>query len=57
MLMTAHALLTTEPDADEARIREVMSGNICRCTGYIGIIAAICEAQSAYRGRNVEAPE
>jgi carbon-monoxide dehydrogenase small subunit len=57
MLMTAHALLTTEPDADEARIREVMSGNICRCTGYIGIIAAIGEAQAAYRGRNVEAPE
>ena len=57
MLMTAHALLTTEPDANEARIREVMSGNICRCTGYIGIIAAIGEAQAAYRGRNVEAPE
>jgi len=56
MLMTAHALLSAEPDADEARIREVMSGNICRCTGYIGIIAAIGEAQAAYRGRNVEAP-
>ena len=51
MLMTAHALLTAEPDADEARIREVMSGNICRCTGYIGIIAAIGEAQAAYRER------
>jgi carbon-monoxide dehydrogenase small subunit len=55
MLMTAHALLTAEPDADEARIREVMSGNICRCTGYIGIIAAISEAQAAYRERNDQA--
>jgi carbon-monoxide dehydrogenase small subunit len=57
MLMTAHALLTTEPDANEARIREVMSGNICRCTGYIGIIAAIGEAQAAYRERKEQAPE
>jgi carbon-monoxide dehydrogenase small subunit len=55
MLMTAHALLTAEPDADATRIREVMSGNICRCTGYIGIIAAISEARAAYGGRIDEA--
>jgi hypothetical protein len=29
----AHALLSDEPDADEARIRSVLSGNLCRCTG------------------------
>jgi aerobic-type carbon monoxide dehydrogenase small subunit (CoxS/CutS family) len=49
ILTTAHALLTEEPDADEDRIREVLSGNICRCTGYLPIIAAILEARSAYR--------
>ena len=48
MLTTAHALLTEEPDADRERIRDVLSGNICRCTGYIPIIEAIYEARSAY---------
>jgi aerobic-type carbon monoxide dehydrogenase small subunit (CoxS/CutS family) len=49
MLTTAHALLTDEPDADKARIREVLSGNLCRCTGYISIIEAVHEARAAYR--------
>ena len=49
MLTTAHALLTEEPDADKARIREVLSGNLCRCTGYIGIVDAVYEARKAYR--------
>jgi carbon-monoxide dehydrogenase small subunit len=49
ILMTAHALLTAEPEADEARIREVLSGNLCRCTGYLPIIAAVLAARAAYR--------
>lgn len=49
MLMTAHALLQEEPAADESRIREVLSGNICRCTGYIGIVEAVSEARAAYQ--------
>ena len=49
MLTTAHALLTEEPDADKARIREVLSGNLCRCTGYIPIVEAVYEVRSAYR--------
>jgi aerobic-type carbon monoxide dehydrogenase small subunit (CoxS/CutS family) len=49
MLTTAHALLTDEPDADADRIREVLSGNLCRCTGYIGIVEAVLEARVAYR--------
>ena len=49
MLMTAHALLTDEPDADAARIRSVLSGNLCRCTGYVPIVEAILEARVAYR--------
>jgi carbon-monoxide dehydrogenase small subunit len=51
MLMTTHALLTHEPHADEHRIREVLSGNLCRCTGYIGIVEAVMEARGAYRKR------
>ena len=49
MLTTAHALLSEEPDADKARIREVLSGNLCRCTGYIPIVEAVYEARTAYR--------
>lgn len=48
ILTTAHALLMDEPNADEDRIREVISGNLCRCTGYLPIIAAIIEAREAY---------
>jgi carbon-monoxide dehydrogenase small subunit len=48
MITTAHALLTHEPNADIERIREVLSGNICRCTGYIPIVEAIMEARSSY---------
>ena len=49
MLVTAHALLTEEPDADADRIRAALSGNLCRCTGYIGIVEAVLEARAAYR--------
>jgi carbon-monoxide dehydrogenase small subunit len=49
MLTTAHALLTEEPDCDRERIREVLSGNLCRCTGYIPIVEAVLEARAAYR--------
>jgi aerobic-type carbon monoxide dehydrogenase small subunit (CoxS/CutS family) len=48
MLTTAHALLTDEPGADEARIRSELSGNLCRCTGYIPIVDAVLEARAAY---------
>jgi len=49
ILTTAHALLTEEPDASEERVREVLSGNICRCTGYVTIVEAILAAKPAYR--------
>jgi carbon-monoxide dehydrogenase small subunit len=53
MLTTAHALLTHEPNADADRVREVLAGNICRCTGYIPIVAAVLEARAAYGGDEV----
>ena len=49
MLTTAHALLTEKPGADADRIRSALSGNLCRCTGYIPIIEAVLEARAAYR--------
>jgi carbon-monoxide dehydrogenase small subunit len=48
MLTTLHALLTDEPEADEDRIRDVLSGNLCRCTGYIPIVEAALEAREHY---------
>lgn len=48
-ITTAHALLSNEPDADEDRIREVLSGNLCRCSGYIPIVEAVMEARKFYR--------
>jgi carbon-monoxide dehydrogenase small subunit len=47
-ITTAHALLTSEPDADEDRVRDVLSGNRCRCTGYVPIVAAVLDARSHY---------
>src|ERR1700754_1285097 len=49
MITTLHALFTHEPYADEERIRDVLSGNICRCTGYIPIMEAALEAREAYQ--------
>jgi aerobic-type carbon monoxide dehydrogenase small subunit (CoxS/CutS family) len=52
ILTTAHTLLTEEPDADADRIREVLSGNICRCTGYVQIIDAVLDARAAYKAKD-----
>jgi carbon-monoxide dehydrogenase small subunit len=41
MMLTARALLDRSPDPDEAEIREAISGNICRCTGYENIVRAV----------------
>lgn len=41
MLISARDVVSRLPDADDARIRVEMSGNLCRCTGYVGIMRAI----------------
>lgn len=41
MLMTAHALLQRDPAPQRPHIRETISGNVCRCTGYHAIVDAI----------------
>ena len=41
MLMSATALLAANPDPTEEEIRAGLSGNLCRCTGYVGIVEAV----------------
>ena len=43
MLMAAHELVETQPDASREQVREWISGNYCRCTGYQAIVDAICD--------------
>jgi carbon-monoxide dehydrogenase small subunit len=49
MLMTAKALLDHEPNPSRERIKEAISGNICRCTGYNQIVEAIEVAATEMR--------
>lgn len=51
MLMTARDIVTRLPDADDARVRLELSGNLCRCTGYVGIVRAIRRVLEARRTR------
>jgi carbon-monoxide dehydrogenase small subunit len=41
MLVTARDIVMRLPDADERRVRLELSGNLCRCTGYVGIVRAV----------------
>jgi aerobic-type carbon monoxide dehydrogenase small subunit (CoxS/CutS family) len=51
MLVTAHALLlrNLSPDADQ--VRAALSGNLCRCTGYAPIVAAVLQAAEQLRAQ------
>ncbi|HEX4833329.1 MAG TPA: (2Fe-2S)-binding protein [Trebonia sp.] len=51
MMMTARWLLDTNPDPSEADIREAISGQACRCTGYENIVRAIRRAADGQRLR------
>lgn len=51
MLVTAYDIVTRLPDADEARVREELAGNLCRCTGYVGIVRAILHVLATRRAR------
>jgi aerobic carbon-monoxide dehydrogenase small subunit len=50
MLVTAHDLIRRGHAGSEAEIRHGLAGNICRCTGYTNIVAAIAEAAVALAG-------
>jgi aerobic-type carbon monoxide dehydrogenase small subunit (CoxS/CutS family) len=49
MVLSAVSLLSHNPDPSEAEIREALSGNLCRCTGYVKQIAAIEQAAARMR--------
>ena len=52
MLIAARDLVLRVPDADERRVRVEMSGNLCRCTGYRGIVRAILSVLELRRVAN-----
>ena len=49
MLMTLTEFLRDHPEPGEAQVRDVLSGNLCRCTGYQGIIDAALDAAKKMR--------
>src|SRR5512135_1757946 len=55
ILMTAKALLDAEPDPSRERIKEAISGNLCRCTGYQQICESIEAAACEMRAERLEA--
>src|SRR5271154_4138371 len=50
MLMTLPELLREKPSPTEQDVREALTGNLCRCTGYAGIVAAALDAAQLLRG-------
>lgn len=50
MILTSEALLKRTPNPSEAEIREALSGNICRCTGYQFIVDAVQDAANGTNG-------
>ena len=54
MMLTARALLDREPHPSDEEIREAISGQICRCTGYTTIVRSIQWAARHAAGRAVE---
>jgi aerobic carbon-monoxide dehydrogenase small subunit len=53
-VMTACGFLAENDDPDVDEIREGMAGNLCRCTGYTGILAAVKQAAAALRASGVD---
>ncbi|HLH85880.1 MAG TPA: (2Fe-2S)-binding protein [Thermoplasmataceae archaeon] len=55
IMLSAHALLARNPDPTEEEIREGISGNLCRCTGYMKIVEAIRYAADKMKAQPQEA--
>ena len=49
IIMTFDAFLRDKPDPTEEEVRDVLSGNLCRCTGYQNIVAAVMKAAATMR--------
>ncbi|OLE55034.1 MAG: (2Fe-2S)-binding protein [Acidobacteria bacterium 13_1_20CM_3_53_8] len=56
-LLVAKELLTKNPNPTREEIKEALSGNLCRCTGYIKIYEAVELAAAKMRGESVELPK
>ena len=54
MLLATQTLLEDNPSPSEAEIRDYLSGNICRCTGYVGIVASVMHAAEKLSNGNGE---
>jgi aerobic-type carbon monoxide dehydrogenase small subunit (CoxS/CutS family) len=53
-LMSMEAFLRQRPDARDDELREALAGNLCRCTGYLGIVEAVKRAAREMRGADAE---
>ncbi len=51
MMMTSYALLQQNADPSELEIRQAISGNLCRCTGYVNIVKAVQHAAAQLRSK------
>lgn len=51
LVVAVHDLLGRDPDPDDAAVREALAGNLCRCTGYEAIVAAVRLAAERARSR------
>ena len=56
MLMAAMDILLHQPQADRVAVREGLSGNYCRCTGYHAIVDAVCDVLEAQRDGHLDEP-
>ena len=57
MLISSHDLLRRKPKLEEEQIRVAMSGNLCRCTGYQGIVRSIKAAAEKWAGKTAAGEE
>ena len=52
MMMTSACLLAKTPRPSDAQIAHALEGNLCRCTGYVNIVAAVKQASAVMAGEN-----
>jgi carbon-monoxide dehydrogenase small subunit len=57
MMLTSADLLARNDDPSEIEIRQAISGNLCRCTGYVNIVKAVQHAAAAIRAANAPPAE
>lgn len=56
LIVATQDLLSRAPEADATTVREALSGNLCRCTGYGRILEAVAQVQARRRGQEAPSP-